>query len=315
MMNAADKGSWYRRVVAAGVVAALAATGFVVSGGQAVADQAPTVQITVVDNPSTVVPGDSVTVVETVTNPNPFSILQPTANLFSTPDAITGYTTLTGCDAGPGGSCTTTSDGSGYEAIFGAAISGFSSATATFTLQINPSDVTTATETLEGELVATNFVSDVVAGDTLTVNAQADLAVAMTGTPKYGLLSLTLNFTVTVTNNGPATLRNATITAAVPLGLSVKSSSTCTATKSGATCAIGSLPSGGKATATFGVPIGLLDIGIPFQFSASRTASVPMDPNPANDSASVSCTAVSVLLASCATTQAGVKHLPLIGRN
>jgi hypothetical protein len=49
----------------------------------------------------------------------------------------------------------------------------------------------------------------------------------------------------------------------------------------------------------FSVPIGLLDIGIPFQFTATRTKSTPPDPNPANDSATVSCTAVSVLLAGC----------------
>lgn len=297
MVNAEHTRSWYRRVVAAGVAAALAAPGFVALAGQAAADPPPTVQIQVVDNPGTVVPGDTVTVIETVTNPNGFSILQPTAALTSSPDNLASYTTLTGCDAGPGGSCSTQSNG--YLAAFGSAIGGNSSATVTFTLQVDPDDVTTATETLQGQLIATNFVSDVVPGDTLTINAQADLAVAMTGAPQYGLLSLSLKFTVTVTNNGPATLSNAAITAKVPTGLSAKSTSTCTATKTGAVCNVGSLPSGGKATATFSVPIGLLDIGIPFSFSATRTASTPMDPNPANDRAEVSCTAVSVLLASC----------------
>jgi hypothetical protein len=45
--------------------------------------------------------------------------------------------------------------------------------------------------------------------------------------------------------------------------------------------------------------VGLLDIGIPFQFSAARSASTPTDPNAANDAAADTCTVVSVLLASC----------------
>jgi uncharacterized repeat protein (TIGR01451 family) len=288
--------SWYRRVIVAGVVAAIAASGVAALAAPASADT-PTVRITITDSPNTAGSGDTVTVTETVTNPNPFSILQPTAQLLSTPDAITGYSTLTSCDAGTGGSCTTLSNG--YEAIFGQAISGNASATAVFVLNVDPSFTPTVVETLEGQLVATNFVSDVVPGATLTLNPKADLAVAMTGEPQAGLLSLSLKFTITVTNNGPSPLNSATINATVPDGLSVQGSGTCAATGSGAVCPIGVLPVGGKAKAVFSVPIGLLDIGIPFQFSATRATSSPPDPNPANDSASVSCLAVSVLLASC----------------
>lgn len=288
--------SWYRRVVTTGVIAALLGGGLAATGTPAFADT-PTVQITVTVSPDSAGPGATATVVEKVTNPNGFSILQPTANLFSTPDAITSYSTLSSCDAGTGGSCTTT--GNGYEAIFGQAIGGNASATAVFVLAIDPSFTNTVVETLEGQLVATNFVSDVVPGQTLTVNPKADLAVSMTGTPDPGLLSLSLDFTIRVTNDGPSPLVSSTVTVNVPDGLDVRGSGTCVATSTGAVCPVNGLAPGATAKATFSVPIGLLDIGIPFTFTATRTKSVPPDPNPANDSASVSCLAVSVLLANC----------------
>lgn len=290
--------SWLRRTVTMGVLAGLAAAGVVAAGAPATADT-PVVAITV--SPATAIPGDTVTVTETITNDNGFTLLQPKAQLFSTPDALPSYTTLTGCDAGPGGTCDTIQDNdgnsTGYEAVFGGAIGGNGQATATFTLTID-ADSNGGVETLAGALVAANFGSGVVPGPTLTVNARADVAVAMTGTPVRSLLGLTLNFTVTVTNNGPASLRSADVTATIPVGLRATSSA-CTPTSRGAVCHIGAVAPGHHATATFNVPVGLLDIGIPFQFSAARSASTPTDPNAANDAAADTCTVVSVLLASC----------------
>jgi uncharacterized repeat protein (TIGR01451 family) len=155
---------------------------------------------------------------------------------------------------------------------------------------------------LRGQLFGTNYATSPVDGPTLTVNARADIAVGLTGAPhKNGLLGLSLDFTVTVTNNGPATVRSATVTATVPRGL-LASSTSCATSSGGAVCSFGTVPVGGWATATFSVPAGLLDIGLPFRFTVRRTASAPTDPNPANDSASTTCTVVSVLLASCAAS-------------
>jgi hypothetical protein len=280
------------------LLVALAATGAVAVAAPASADGTG-VGIALTVSPTTVTVGDSVTVTETVTNPNPFTILQPTLRLLSSPDTLAAITTLASCDAGPGGTCATLSNG--YEAVLGAAISGNGSATVTFTLNVDPSapgDV----ETLAGQLVATNFVSGVVPGPTLTINALADLGVTLTGRPDPGLLSMTLDFTVKVTNNGPGTLVNAAYTASATSGLDVAGSSTCHAhNNSTATCSFGTLAAGKSANATFTVPIGLLDIGIPFQFGVTRTTSTPTDPNAANDSSATTCTAISVLLASCAS--------------
>lgn len=295
-------GGRIRRTVIAGALAALAAASLVAAGTPAAADQ-PAVTLSV--SSPTVVPGDTVTVTETVTNViGGASVLQPTAVALSTPDALTGFTTLTACDAGPGGRCDTVTDDNGnavgYRAVFGAALSSGQSATATFTLLIDP-DADSAVETLIGDLQATNFDSGPVAGPTLTIVAQADLAVAMTGTPNNTLLNLSVNFKVTVTNRGPAPVRSATLTATVPSGLRVTGTSSCTSASGGAVCHIGAVPTGGHATASFSVPVGLLDIGVPFRFTVTRTASTPVDPNPANDSDAVTCTVVSVLLTTCST--------------
>lgn len=285
------------RIRRVGVVAALVAlttTGVVALATPASADQLG-VSLTV--SPTTVTVGDSVTVTETITNPNGFSILQPNVQLRSTPDNLAGITTLASCDPGPGGSCATLSDG--YQATLGAAIGGHGSVTVTFTLNVDRT-AASAVETLVGQLVATNFNTGPVPGPTLTINALADLGVKLTGTPDPGLLSMTLDFTVKVTNNGPGTLQSATYTATATSGLDVRGSSTCTAGHgSTATCTFGTLAAGSSKNATFSVPVGLLDIGIPFQFTVTRTTSSPTDPNPANDSSATTCTVVSVLIASC----------------
>jgi hypothetical protein len=288
-----------RHVGVAALLAALTAAGVVATQAPASATT-PEVALTV--SPATVTVGDSVTVTETITNINGFSILGPTARLFSSPDAITGYTTLTSCDAGPGGSCATLNDGNGhpigYQGILGAALGGGQSATVTFTLAVNV-DAASSVETLQGQLFGRNFATAPVNGPTLTVNALADLGVTLTGKPNPGLLSMTLDFTVKVTNSGPGRAAGATYTATATSGLDISSTSTCKGHNNTATCTFGAIPAGGSATAKFSVPIGLLDIGLPFTFHVTRTTSTPTDPNPANDSSSTSCTAVSVLLASC----------------
>lgn len=289
-------GSWFRRTTFTVAVAALAVAGF------AVPSAATTPEVAIAVSPSTAQPGDTVTVTETVTNVNGFTILQPKAKLFSTPDALPGFATLAGCDAGPGGSCGTVTDGNGnpvgFQAVFGSALGGNASAVATFTLTLRADD-NSAVETLEGELAGANYDTGVVPGPTLTINALADVAVGLTGAAqKNGLLSLQLDFTVSVTNNGPAAVRSATVTATVPDGLRVSSTS-CTASGDTVVCPFGAVPAGGRATATFSVPAGLLDIGLPYTFTARRTSSSPTDPNGANDSAATTCTVVSVLLAGC----------------
>jgi len=186
----------------------------------------------------------------------------------------------------------------GYQAILNGALSGFQSATVTFTLTVKP-NAQSAVETLQGQISGFNYATAPINGPTLTVTAFADLGVKLTGVPHPGLLSMTLDFSVKVTNNGPNPEVGATYSATATSGLDINSTSTCKGHNSTATCTLGAIPVGGSATATFTVPIGLLDIGIPFTFNVTRATSTPTDTNAANDTSSTSCTAVSVLLASC----------------
>jgi hypothetical protein len=152
---------------------------------------------------------------------------------------------------------------------------------------------------LAGQLFGGNYATEITPGPTVTVNARSDLGVTLTGTPRPGLLSMNLDFTVTVTNNGPDPLRSATYTGTVPGGLTVKATPACPAVSGNAVCSFGTLAPGSSASAVFTVSVGLLNLGIPYQFGVARTTSDPIDPNSANDSASTKCTVVSVLVASC----------------
>src|ERR1700709_1533640 len=66
--------------------------------------QADVPEVELSSSVSTVLPNGNVTVTEKVTNVNPFTVLQPKAQLFSVPTVLASYTSLVGCT---GGTCST----------------------------------------------------------------------------------------------------------------------------------------------------------------------------------------------------------------
>jgi hypothetical protein len=126
---------------------------------------------------STVVPGGTVTVTEKLNNVNAFTILGPAARLFSSPHALPSYTTLSGCTGAA--SCTTIVDGGGhpvgYQATLAEAISGFGSATVTFSLTISAA-APGGQETIRGQLFGLNYASEIMDGPVLTIDAKSDVA-------------------------------------------------------------------------------------------------------------------------------------------
>jgi uncharacterized repeat protein (TIGR01451 family) len=128
--------------------------------------------------------------------------------------------------------------------------------------------------------------------------AAADLAVSLSAAPEPGLPGGHIAYTITVTNNGPSPLTSATVTAPVPTPMSA-SSSTCTTTGQAVTCALGALASGASTTRSFTVPVGLLSLDTAYVVTATRTSSTPVDLNPANDSATQTCTILTSLIISC----------------
>lgn len=140
---------------------------------------------------------------------------------------------------------------------------------------------------------------------TVTGN-RADLAVDLDAGPKGALITRIL-YTLNVHNNGPSAAANATVTTRLPIGLVWAGSATCTFAPSSRniTCPVGGLATGGTSAQTFEAVVGLLTIG-PLRATAVRTASTPADPNPANDSSTAVCYAVTTLFVQCpAGTNAG----------
>lgn len=127
----------------------------------------------------------------------------------------------------------------------------------------------------------------------------ADLAVSLAATPVGGLFSGRVDYTLTVTNQGPETVTSATISADLPAGFTA-SSTDCTIAAGKLTCAVaGPLAKGASVTRHVTVHVGLLNLGRTFTVTAARTASAPTDPVAANDRASRTCSATLALLISC----------------
>ncbi|MFD4911518.1 hypothetical protein [Kitasatospora purpeofusca] len=117
--------------------------------------------------------------------------------------------------------------------------------------------------------------------------------------PHLGILVPYLTYTLTAHNTGPSAVTSATLTATLPTGVSATNLSPgCTATGSTVTCDYGPLANGASADKTFRVPLSLFSLGH-VSVTGTRIASVPTDPNPANDSASATCTVISIVLATC----------------
>ncbi|WP_194239905.1 DUF11 domain-containing protein [Amycolatopsis sp. YIM 10] len=260
---------------------------------------ADTAEVQLSTSTSTVHPGGTVVVTETVKSTNGFTVLHPAARLFSTPQNLTSYTTLVSCS---GVTCSTVDgpDGPiGYQGTLPEALSAGESAQVTFTLKI-AANAPDFTHTLQGQFFGSNYATERVAGPAITVDARADRTIKLTGTPRPGLLGGRIDFTVSVTNNGPDPATSTAVTASLPAGLKATAGAGCTPSVGKVACTVGELANGAKGTAAFSVPYGLLTVGLPFTFTATRSGSVPEDLNAANDKSSVTCTVITPLLVNCA---------------
>jgi hypothetical protein len=293
-MTATSTRSFVRRVAAVAAIATLPSLAAIAPA------QADSPEVEVSLSAGTVNPGDTVVVTETVHNIDGGSILNPTIRILSRPGNLTTYATMVGCTGAPTCSTLDGADGPiGYQAVLDAALSGFESHTATFTLKIAP-DAPDGQQVIQGQLFGRNYGTEPVDGPALTINGKADAAVALTAAPKLGLLVPRIDFALKTTNNGPGVLRDAVVTTTLPAGLTATQAGPgCVPSAGKLTCAIGSLAAGATATSAFSVPLKLLSIGVPYRFGAVRTASASIDPNPANDHADTACTVVTPLLVRC----------------
>lgn len=150
-----------------------------------------------------------------------------------------------------------------------------------------------------------SFLSDVTAVDAgvfdsaaIVSDPGADLAVALAATAPP--LGSAIDYTITVTNAGPDAATSGTVTLTLPPATANASSATCAyaPTTGTVSCPVGTLPAGSSQTHVVRASFGPLSLG-PLPASAARTASAPADPNPANDTDTATCTAVTSLVIAC----------------
>ena len=131
-------------------------------------------------------------------------------------------------------------------------------------------------------------------------NRGADLSVKLTANPA-GLLVHEVTFIATVKNNGPAPVSGAMVKFSYANGFVSPSAPGCTVNASArtATCSIGAVANGASTTKSLKLTVGLLTISSSLPVTVTRTASTPTDGNAANDSGTVSCSALTSILVSC----------------
>jgi len=285
--------SWRRTTILSSVAAL--ATAFIAIAPAAQADT-PTSAVDV--SPTTVLPGQTFTVTQTIHNPTDFTVTFAKGAIYGTPTAITDVVDVVSCTNTTAVGCFQA--GSSYRAAFGDLEAG-GTKTTVWTLRVKDTAAPGQFK-LQHQFVGDNYAFDILDGPMITIAepaTQADVKVAL-GAVGHGGLNARIDYTLTVTNTGPSAATGIRVVAKYPAGLSFAAGTGCVPVSGTRTvnCDVASLASGASATPKFSVNGGLLALGS-YTTTAQRTASSPTDPNPANDSASKTCSALTGLIVTC----------------
>jgi uncharacterized repeat protein (TIGR01451 family) len=207
-------------------------------------------------SPTAVAAGSNVTYTQTVTNKGPsattagmtFTQLTPPNTTFLSMTPPAGWTCGTLPPVGGTGTVTCTASGTlGVNA----------SASFTLVLQVdagtpsgtNITDTVTAAAANMVPGITTNSASATVVVASAT---SSDLAIVKTATPNPVTEGTPLTYTLTVTNNGPASATNVTVIDSLPSGMTYLSSTattgSCSEANGSVTCLLGTLANAGTAT-------------------------------------------------------------------
>ncbi|WP_327389218.1 IPT/TIG domain-containing protein [Streptomyces microflavus] len=212
--------------------------------------------------------------------------------------AVTGISPSSGTTAGGTSVTITGTDLNGATSIdFGGTPATAISCTATSCTATSPAHAAGAVHV---RVTTPGGTSPATAADQFTYNAlAADIDVNVAGQPHLGILVPYLTYTLTAHNTGPNAVTSATVKATLPPGAVATNLSTgCTTSTGTVTCTYGAIANGAGTSKSFRVPLHLFSLG-QVTVTGTRTASAPTDNNPANDSASATCTVVSIVLATC----------------
>jgi uncharacterized repeat protein (TIGR01451 family) len=291
--NTTMRRSWRRTTILSSVAAL--ATAFIAMAPAANAAP-PTSSVEV--SPTTVLPGQTFTVSETVYNPEDFTVTFAKAAIYGSTTPITDIVDVVSCTGVTEVGCFR--EGSSYRAAFGDLAAG-GTKTAVFTLRVKDT-AAPGSFTLQHQFVGDNYSFETLDGPVVTIgnpSTIADVKVALAATG-HGGLNARIDYTLTVTNTGPSAASGIRVVATYASGLSYGSSTGCAhvGTTRTLNCDVASLASGASTTAKFSVNGGLLALGS-YTTSVQKTASAPADPTSANDSASKTCSALTGLIVTC----------------
>jgi uncharacterized repeat protein (TIGR01451 family) len=245
--------------------------------------------VTKTDAPDPVTAGSNITYTITVTNAGPSAASNATLT-----DVVPAGTTFVSFTA-PGGWTTTTPPSGGTGTVTATNPSLASGANEVFTLVVNVDPGTTGvvsnTATVSSATTDPNPANDSDT-ETTTAGASADLGVTKTDTPDPVTAGSNITYTITVTNAGPSTASNVTLTDVVPAGTTFVSFTapggwTTTTPPSGGTGTVTatnpSLAAGANEVFTLVVNVDPATTGV--VNNTATISSATADPNPANDSA------------------------------
>ncbi|WP_410576727.1 DUF11 domain-containing protein [Amycolatopsis sp. lyj-108] len=248
-------------------------------------------------SPTTVQRGQTFTVTQTVYNAEATSNIEGgKATLYGKESSLPGIVDLVSC---PGAFACDMLGGSIRGGV--GTVTPGQSKTVVFTFRVKD-DAPLGSVTLQHQFVGENYSFEILDGPVLTVTgtpSAADLGVTLTASPR-GILTSSIEYTVKVTNAGPAAASGIRVVSTLGTGLRFTGSSTCTNPGGAKTvnCDFSSLASGASVTAKFSVAAGLLSLG-QVKTTAKITQSSVADPNAANNASTSTCTAVTGLLLSC----------------
>jgi uncharacterized repeat protein (TIGR01451 family) len=256
--------------------------------------------VTNAGTPSVVVPGNTITYTQTVTNNGPQDAVNATFV-----ETVPGNATFNSLAIASGWSCTTPAvGGTGNISCTNPDVANAALGTFTLVVTVVPGTVN-GTQILDTASVSSGTNDPNLANNTASVltivgsATSADLVVTMSAVPNPVQAGNQITYTVTVHNNGPAATSSVTLTDTIPTHttfVSLAQTGTawvCPAPGAAVSCTIASLPSGATTTFTLIVTVTAgTASGTVITNTASTSTSTP-DPNPSSNSATTNVTVAS----------------------
>jgi uncharacterized repeat protein (TIGR01451 family) len=281
--------------LAGGGTAALSATASSttydpVSGNNTASDSATVaasadVQVTETRSPASVNPGSNATFTFTVKNNGPSTA----TGVVLTDDLPSGVTVQSITPSGSG----TCGTGNPFTCTFASLASG---ASETVTVVVRPALSTAGTTLTNPGSISTTTFDGNAANDTATasvdVNPAADLRTTVTATPTTATVGDTVDYLVTVHNDGPQSAAGSTVSLNLPSGATVvsvtpSSGVTCASSGNPRSCTLGTLANGDAPTVAVRVTLNGASAGTNATLAATA-ATTTYDPVSGNDAASAS---------------------------